>query len=327
MKKVIDYSEYFIKATEYAAVSCSQLKGCKDNNKADQAAVNAMRATLMNSPINSKIAIGEGEIDEAPMLYIGEKLGTNIGEVGTPELDIAVDPLECTKNCANNEPNAMTVMAIAPRGQLFSAPDTYMNKLVTNKIFKDIVSLDYSIEENINNMTSKTGKLNNQIKVIVLDRPRNQYIVDSLSALGVQIEMISDGDVAASLKVASGAADLYMGIGSAPEGVIAATAVKGLGGHFDGRLHFHSDEARERAKNMSEIPLNQTIDIDGLCMSNDAIFVATGVCDGWIDGVKIDSNKAKTTTILIDVSASKIEKITNFHSIQDVNKYIIEGVE
>ena len=326
MKKVMDYKDYFIKATEYAAVACSQLRGCGNKNEADQAAVNAMRVTLMNSPINSNIAIGEGEIDEAPMLYIGEKLGMNIDDDTLP-LDIAVDPLECTKNCANNDPNAMTVMAIAPKGKLFSAPDTYMNKLVTNKDFKDIVSLDFSIEKNIENIVSKSGKKNNQVKAIVLDRPRNQYIVDSLSKLEVQIEMISDGDVAASLKVASGAADIYMGIGSAPEGVIAATAVKGLGGYFDGKLHFHSEEAKKRAEEMSDIELNKIIDINRLCASNNSIFVATGVCDGWIDGVKIDGNKAYTNTILIDVDKSEIHKITNCHSIEDVNKYIMEGVE
>jgi len=326
MKKVMDYKDYFIKATEYAAVACSQLRGCGNKNEADQAAVNAMRVTLMNSPINSNIAIGEGEIDEAPMLYIGEKLGMNVDEDTLP-LDIAVDPLECTKNCANNDPNAMTVMAIAPKGKLFSAPDTYMNKLVTNKDFKDIVSLDFSIEKNIENIVSKSGKKNNQVKAIVLDRPRNQYIVDSLSKLEVQIEMISDGDVAASLKVASGAADIYMGIGSAPEGVIAATAVKGLGGYFDGKLHFHSEEAKKRAEEMSDIELNKIIDINRLCASNNSIFVATGVCDGWIDGVKIDGNKAYTNTILIDVDKSEIRKITNCHSIKDVNKYIMEGVE
>ena len=327
MKNVIDYKNYFIKATEYAAVACSQLRGCGNKNEADQAAVNAMRVILMSSPINSRIAIGEGEIDEAPMLYIGEKLGVNIDDDNTPGLDIAVDPLECTKNCADNNPNAMTVMAVAPKGKLFSAPDTYMNKLVTNKNFKDIVSLDFSIEKNIENIASKSGKDKNQINAIVLDRPRNQYIVDSLSKLGVQIEMISDGDVAASLKVASGAADVYMGIGSAPEGVIAATAVKGLGGYFDGKLHFHSDSAKQRAKEMSDISVDEIIDINRLCASNNSIFVATGVCDGWIDGVRIDGNKAYTNTILIDVDKSEVHKITNCYSIKDVNKYIMEGVE
>ena len=326
MSSVFDYKNYFIKATEYAAVACSQLRGCGDKNKADQAAVNAMRTVFMNSPINSKIAIGEGEIDEAPMLYIGEKLGMNIDDDDILALDIAVDPLECTKNCANNNPNAMTVMAVAPKGKLFSAPDTYMNKLVTNEKFKNIVSLDFSIEKNIKNIALKSGKSNNQIKAIVLDRPRNQYIVDALSALGVQIEMISDGDVAASLKVASGSSDIYMGIGSAPEGVIAATAVKGLNGYFDGKLHFHSEEAKERAKLMSDISLDEIININRLCSSSNSIFVATGVCDGWIDGVKIDTDKAYTSTILIDVEKLEIHKIKNCHSIKDVNKYIMEGV-
>ena len=304
----------------------AQVRGFGDNEQADQAAVNAMRTTLMNSPINSKIAIGEGEIDEAPMLYIGEKLGICVDDNNSPALDIAVDPLECTKNCANNAPNAMTVMAIAPQGKLFSAPDTYMNKLVASKGYTDIVSLDYSIQENIECITSKSGKLKEEIKVIVLERPRNQYIIDSLIDMEVQVEMISDGDIAASLRVASEEADLYMGIGSAPEGVIAATAVKGLGGHFDGKLHFHSDQAKERAKSMSAFPIDMKLDINKLCVSNNSIFVATGVCDGWISGVKIDEDRAYTTTILIDVNESKITKITNCHSINDINKYIMEGV-
>ena len=135
MKNIIDYKEYFIKATEYAAVACSQLRGCKDKNKADQAAVNAMRTVLMNAPIDARIAIGEGEIDEAPMLYIGEKLGTQIDKKDVLAIDIAVDPLECTKNCANNDPNAMTVMALSKRNHLFCAPDTYMNKFVANKSY------------------------------------------------------------------------------------------------------------------------------------------------------------------------------------------------
>ena len=246
MKDIIEYKDYFIRATEYAAVSCAQLRGCGDKNKADQAAVNAMRTTLMNSPIDARVAIGEGEIDEAPMLYIGEKLGADLDKSNALPIDIAVDPLECTKNCANDAPNAMTVMALSERGCLFRAPDTYMNKLVTSKLYKDVVSLDFSIEKNINNMSKKSGKPINQFKAIVLDRPRNKYIIDQLGNLNVNIEMISDGDIVASLRVVSEEADVYMGIGSAPEGVIGATAVKGLGGFFDGRLHFHSDEAKER---------------------------------------------------------------------------------
>ena len=151
-----------------------------------------MRTTLMNAPIDARVAIGEGEIDEAPMLYIGEKLGTHIDREAVLPIVIAVDPLECTKNCANDDPNAMTVMALSSRGDLFRAPDTYMNKLVTNRLYRDVVSLDSSIEENINNISKKSGKSTNQLNAIVLDRPRNQYIVDELKELDVNIEMISD---------------------------------------------------------------------------------------------------------------------------------------
>ena len=327
MKNIIDYKEYFIKATEYAAVACSQLRGCKDKNKADQAAVNAMRTVLMNAPIDARIAIGEGEIDEAPMLYIGEKLGTQIDKKDVLAIDIAVDPLECTKNCANNDPNAMTVMALSKRNHLFCAPDTYMNKLVANKSYKDVVSLDYSIEDNINNMCKKSGKSSSEISAIVLERPRNQYIVDALKEMDVKVEMISDGDIVASLRVASGEADVYMGIGSAPEGVIAATAAKGLDGFFDGKLYFHSDEARARAIKMSNYPIEKKIDINKLCTSDNSMFIATGVCDGWIPGVTIEQDTAFTSSLLIDVKAKQITKISNSYSIKEINKYILEGVE
>jgi len=324
---IIDYKNYFIRATEYAAIACAQLRGCQDKNKADQAAVNGMRTTLMNAPIDARVAIGEGEIDEAPMLYIGEKLGTHIGSEDVLPIDIAVDPLECTKNCANNAPNAMTVMALSERGHLFRAPDTYMNKLVVGSACKDVVSLDFTIEKNIYSIADKTGKPRDELRAIVLERPRNQFIVDELSNLGVQIEMISDGDIAASLRVASDEADVYMGIGSAPEGVIGATAVKGLGGFFDGRLHFHSDEAKGRALEMSSHSADEKISIDKLCSSNNSMFVATGVCDGWIPGVVIDGDTATTSSLLIDVKNGEMIRITNSYSVNEVNEYILEGVK
>ena len=325
MNSVVDYKDYFIRATEYAAVACSLLRGCGDKEKADEAAVNAMRSVLANAPIDAKISIGEGEIDEAPMLYIGEKLGNVKEGKNIIPLDIAVDPLECTNNCANNYPNAMTVLAVAPRGKLFSAPDTYMNKLVANKLYADVVSLNNSIRENIENISKVSSKPNSEIKAIVLDRPRNEYIVDELKKLNVNIEMISDGDIAASLRVFEGNADVYMGIGSAPEGVIAATAARGLGGRFDGKLHFHNLEAEERAKKMSKDLFDEVIDVKKLCETEDAIFVGTGVCDGWIPGVTINGDHATTSTILVDVMASKIIKIENTYSVNAINNYIKEG--
>ena len=188
MNSILEYKKYFIRATENAAIACAQLRGCNDKNKADQAAVNGMRVTLKDSPVDVRVAIGEGEIDEAPMLYIGEKLGTKIKDDQILSLDIAVDPLECTKNCANNSPNAMTVMAVSERNHLFRAPDTYMNKLVVGKISKDVVSLDYSIKENISNISNEMNKPINKLKAIVLDRERNQYIVDELNELNVDLK-------------------------------------------------------------------------------------------------------------------------------------------
>ena len=327
MNSILEYKKYFIRATENAAIACAQLRGCNDKNKADQAAVNGMRVTLKDSPVDVRVAIGEGEIDEAPMLYIGEKLGTKIKDDQILSLDIAVDPLECTKNCANNSPNAMTVMAVSERNHLFRAPDTYMNKLVVGKIPKEVVSLDYSIKENISNISNEMNKPINKLKAIVLDRERNQYIVDELNELNVDLEMISDGDVAASLRVAMGEADVYMGIGSAPEGVIAATAVKGLGGFFEGRLHFHTKEAQERAMLMSDSKVDEKINMDKLCSSTNSIFVATGVCDGWIPGVCFDGDIATTQSLIIDVGNNKIEKIKNKYSVKEINEYILKGVK
>ena len=176
-------------------------------------------------------------------------------------------------------------------------------------------------------MSKKSGKPSNQLKAIVLDRPRNQYIVDELTELNVNIEMISDGDIVASLRVASEEADIYMGIGSAPEGVIAATATKGLDGFFDGKLYFHSDEARARAIKMSDYPIEKKLDINKLCASDNSMFIATGVCDGWIPGVIIKEDKAFTSSLLIDVKAKQITKISNSYSIRELNKYILEGVK
>ena len=164
MNKILDLKEYFIEATQLAAISCHGLKGKKDKNAADEAAVNSIREVFKRTPFDGIISIGEGEIDEAPMLYIGEHLGTMIDKSNAVKADIAVDPLECTKNCANDDPNAMTVMALSPRGDLFRAPDTYMNKLVTSRLYKDVVSLDFSIEDNINNISKKSGKSKNAFK-------------------------------------------------------------------------------------------------------------------------------------------------------------------
>jgi len=218
-------------------------------------------------------------------------------------------------------------MAISERGHLFRAPDTYMNKLVVGSSCKGVVSIDSSIRTNIFNIADKLGKSNDELKVIVLERPRNQYIVDELNNLGVQIEMISDGDVAASLRVASNEAHAYMGIGSAPEGVIGATAVKGLDGFFDGQLRFHSDEAKQRAMNMSSHAVDEKINIDKLCSSSNSMFVATGVCDGWIPGVTINNGVATTSSILIDVKNKEIIRITNSYLINEVNEYILGGVK
>ena len=308
MNKILDLKEYFIEATQLAAISCHGLKGKKDKNAADEAAVNSIREVFKRTPFDGIIPIGEGEIDEAPMLYIGEHLGTMIDKSNAVKADIAVDPLECTKNCAFDLPNAITVLAIAPRNTLLNAPDTYMNKVVGGKDLVGYISLNNSIEDNIKICSKVLEKKTSDIVVIVLDRPRNQYIMDAVTSIGAKYELISDGDIMGSLRVICGEADMLMGIGSAPEGVITATAVKGMRGVFEGQLKPHNNSTLERTKKMLGENYDKIWTSDELCTSDDSVFVATGVCDGWLKGVEKSDTYYSTTTCVIDVD----KKTMNF---------------
>ena len=308
MNKVLDLKKYFIEATQLAAISCHGFKGKKDKNAADQAAVNSMREVFKRAPCDGVVSIGEGEIDEAPMLYIGESLGTMINKNDAIKADIAVDPLECTRNCAFDLPNAITVLAIAPRDTLLNAPDTYMNKIVGGKDLIGHISLNKTVEDNLIICAEVLKKDISNISVIVLDRPRNQYIIDAITAMGAKYELIGDGDIMGSLRVVSGEADMLLGIGSAPEGVITATAIKGVGGVFEGQMKPHDDITLSRTKKMLGEKYNKIWTCDELCSSNDSIFVATGVCDGWIKGVEESDSYYLTTTCVIDVN----QKTMNF---------------
>jgi fructose-1,6-bisphosphatase/sedoheptulose 1,7-bisphosphatase-like protein len=263
---------------------------------------------LQESNIHTRVVIGEGERDDAPMLYIGEEMGDLSSDL---KIDIAVDPLECTNHCAKNLPDALAVLAAAPRGALLHAPDTYMDKLCGSKELIGKLSLSNSVSENLKATSKALNKSIPDLKIIVMDRDRHIDLIREINLLGVEPILIGDGDVSGGLKAAEGSVDLLYGIGAAPEGVITATAVKAMGGYFEGKLHFMDQSFKDRAIAMLGEKIHNTWSDDELCKSSDSFFVASGVCTGWIPGVKFDGNKAIVTSKIIfgDTKDSKI--ITN----------------
>ena len=242
-KKFIDQ---FIKVSKKAALASSYMIGKKDKNAADKAAVDSMRSELNKIDMTAEIVIGEGTLDEAPMLYTGEILGTKNG----PCFDIAVDPVEGTNFVANNLPGAIAVLAIAKKGDLFNAPETYMDKIATGKVEKGLIDLDYSLEKNIKNLSDFNNKKISSLTVCVMDRPRHKKIIDKLKDLNVNIRLITDGDVLGALYVSDPKykVDMYLGIGGGPEGVLAASALDTFDCHFQGRFIFDNDKNINEAK-------------------------------------------------------------------------------
>ena len=236
-KKFIDQ---FINVTSKAALASSYLVGKKDKIAADKAAVDSMRSELNKINIQGEIVIGEGELDEAPMLYIGEKLGTNNG----PEFDIAVDPLEGTNFAANNLPGALSVIAIAEKNNLFKAPETYMEKISTKVNEKNVIDLDYTVKQNISNLSDYLNKNPENLTACILDRPRHKEIIDELKKLKVNLKLITDGDVSGALLVTDEKynVDIFLGIGGGPEGVLAAAALDAFNCNFQGRFLFKTEE-------------------------------------------------------------------------------------
>ena len=296
MKLSQDLLNKLIDITSNSAIACFPYIGKNEKVLADKAATDIMREQLNKLNINGKVVIGEGELDEAPMLYIGEKLGKGNG----PEIDIAVDPVEGTNFVAKNLPGAMSVLAISEKGNLFNAPETYMQKIATgNHVPKDTVDLDFSVEKNILNYSRVTSKELNNITVCILDRPRHKKIISELKRLNVNIKYISDGDVAGILLVSDKkfGVDLYMGIGGGPEGVIAASALDKLNCKFQGRFLFNSDEDIKRAINMGIKDLNKKYEINEI-VKGESIFCATGITKGdLINGVIKENGKFITETI------------------------------
>jgi fructose-1,6-bisphosphatase class II len=296
MNKISEHYQPFLEATERAAIAAAKLRGCKDGKLADQAATEAMRSVLSAQDILTTVVIGEGERDEAPMLFIGEQLGNQDSDI---KVDIAVDPLECTNHCAFDLPDSIAVLAGAPSGSLLHAPDTYMNKLCGRKELIGHIGLTKTIEENLLATAKVLNKEVKELKVIVMDRDRHQDLIASMHSFGVEPILIGDGDVTGALKAVEGTVDLLYGIGAAPEGVIAATAVKALGGFFEGQLVFYDSEFENRAHKMVGSNIDKIWNANDLCTSDDTFFIASGVCTGWVPGVKFQNDKAIVTSKII----------------------------
>ncbi len=297
-----------VRVTEAAAIAAWRLAGRGDEKEADQAAVDAMRTALNELPIEGVIVIGEGERDEAPMLYIGEKVGKGSG----PRVDIALDPLEGTTLTAKAMANALAVMAWAPAGTLLNAPDTYMDKIACGPGFKDgIIDLDASPADNVKALAKAKGVKPEDITVCVLDRPRHADIIASLRGVGARVHLITDGDVAGVINTAdpNTGIDLYVGQGGAPEGVLACAALKCVGGQFEGRLVFRNADEKSRASRLGITDFDRKYALNEIVQA-DAIFAMTGVTDGaLVDGVKFSGGFVHTHSMVMNSSTRTVRQV------------------
>ena len=308
-KKFIDQ---FSKVTSKAALAASYMVGKKNKNAADQAAVDAMRSELNKIQMTGEIVIGEGKLDEAPMLFTGEILGTKEG----PLFDIAVDPVEGTNFVANNLPGGIAVLAISEKGHLFNAPETYMEKIATSKIDKGLIDLDFTLEKNLKNLSEFKNKPISSITACILDRPRHKKFIDKLKDLNVSIKLITDGDVLGALYVSDPKynVDIFLGIGGGPEGVLAASALDAYDCHFQGRFIFDNEEDVLEAKKMGINDINKKYDLHEI-VKGDSIFCATGITGSDVlKGISINDNIYTSETLVTHKSLDyrEILKKDNF---------------
>ena len=307
----ISFVDLFINATSRAAYGASLYKGKNDKIAADKAAVDEMRNELNKIEMDGKIVIGEGEMDEAPMLFINEEVGTKVGK----KLDIAVDPLEGTNFTAKNLPNALSVLAVAERNNILHAPDIYMEKIAVGpNLPRDLIDLDFSVEKNIKSLAEARNTVPGKLVACVLKRPRHEKIINSLNSLGVKIDFITDGDVSGVISVAyeNTDTDIYIGVGGAPEGVLAAAALECLGCQMQTRLVFEGEEQKNRAKKLGIKDLRMKYNISDM-IKGDVIFCATGVTDGnLVEGIKDIGSTFQAETFALHKSSGinkKIKKI------------------
>ena len=311
-KKFIDQ---FIKVSSKAALSSSYLIGKKDKNAADKAAVDSMRSELNKINMTGEVVIGEGTLDEAPMLYTGEILGTKNG----PIFDIAVDPVEGTNFVANNLPGGIAVLAIGEKGNLFNAPETYMNKIATGKIDKGLIDLDYPLEKNIKNLSEFKNKDVSSLTVCVLDRPRHKKIIDELKDLKTNIKLISDGDVLGALYVSDPKynVDMFMGVGGGPEGVIAACALDTYNCHFQGRFIFDNKKDILEAKSMGLTDLNKKYELNEI-VKGDSLFCASAITSSEVlKGIIIEGDKFISETLVTHKNSNFKEIVKSINSINE----------
>ncbi|MFC1691615.1 class II fructose-bisphosphatase [Nanoarchaeota archaeon] len=310
----------FVRVTEAAAIASARWVGKGDKHKADDAATQLMRKTLSKIDIDGRVVIGEGERDEAPMLFIGEQVGSGNGL----KVDIAVDPLECTNSVAYGRPNSLSVLAAAPKGKLLHAPDTYMNKIAVGPEAKGVVELDASVKTNLTKIAKALDKEIPDLTVIVLERERHEKLVEQIRDAGARIMFISDGDVSGAIATAlpDSGVDVLMGIGAAPEGVLAAAALKCLGGEIQGRLQFRNEEEKKRAKKMGVKQLDKIYKTEDLAQGDDVMFVATGVTSGpMLKGVNFTSEGATTHSMVLRCKTGTKRFIETDHVFEKNPKY------
>lgn len=304
-----------VRVTEAAALSSARWMGRGKSNEADDAATSAMRTVFDTIPMQGKVVIGEGEMDEAPMLYIGEELGTNSG----PKVDVAVDPLEGTAIVAQGTWNALSVIAIADAGNLLHAPDMYMKKIAVGPTAVGKVDINASTYDNLKAVADAKDKAIEDVVAIVLDRPRHKELIKEVREAGARIKLIPDGDVAGAMNTAfeKTGVDILLGIGGAPEGVIAAAAMKCLGGEIQGKLHPSNEAERARCEKMGITDINKVFSMDDLCSGDDAIFAATGVTDGeLLKGVQFKGSRATTQTVVMRAKSGTVRFIDGEHSLK-----------
>ena len=309
----IKFIDQFANITKRAALAASYFIGKNDKIAADKAAVDSMRSELNKINMNGEVVIGEGTLDKAPLLYTGEMLGTKNG----PSFDIAVDPVEGTNFVANNLPGGIAVLAISEKGNLFNAPETYMEKIATGKIDKGLIDLDYPIEKNVKNLSEFKNKDITSLTVCILDRPRHKQIIDKLKNLNVKIKLISDGDVLGALYVSNPkyCVDMFLGIGGGPEGVLSAAALDAYDCHFQGRFIFKNKNDIKEAKLLGIKDLNKKYDLSEI-VKGDSLFCATGITKSdFLNGIIINEEKFLSETLVTHKSSNLKKIIKNINLI------------
>ncbi len=312
-----DLAPELLRVVENAAIESARLMGTGDRHRADQVATEAMRATMDTVPMNGTIVIGEGERDEAPMLYIGERVGAEFehGGLPVPAIDIAVDPLEGTNLCATGAPGAITVLAASERGGLLHAPDCYMQKIIVGPACKGRVDIDAPVEENLKQIAKALNRDVSDLVIVVLDRPRHEQLIDEIRKAGARIRLITDGDLSAGITAAvlNTGVHAVMGSGGAPEGVITAAAIRCLNGYMQGRL-IVTPEQVERVKKMGITDMNKIYTAEELAPGKQIIFAATGVTEGVLmRGVRFFGEGVRTSSVVMTLNTARVRFIESIH--------------